>query len=96
MNLVYEQVDRIMVIEKVGNILAKHPPLKGRNCECELCQHASEVGSMARYSPKVARILSKGADMTTGEYKYLLRKGLTKTEIKRETGVMLEGGRKKS
>lgn len=87
MNLVYEQMDRILVLEEVSNILETHPPMMGINCRCEVCMRASEVGKVARYSPKVAKILSKGEDMTTEEYKYLLKRGLTKKEISKETGI---------
>lgn len=89
MNLVYERTDRIMVLEKVGSILSSHPPLMGQNCNCELCQHASEVGKQVRYSPKVARILAKGDDVSTSEYQYLIERGLTQKEIEKETGVTL-------
>ncbi len=89
MNLVYERADRIVVLEKVGSILADHPPLMGQNCNCELCQHASKVASVVRYSPKVAQILAKGEDMTTSEYRYLIKRGLTQKEIEEETGVTL-------
>src|SRR5690606_10117126 len=89
MNLAYEPMDRIMVLEQVSSILADHPPLMGKNCECELCQQASEAGRAARYSPKVARILAKGEDMTTSEYEYLIQRGLTQEEIEMETGVVL-------
>lgn len=89
MNLVYERTDRIMVLEKVGNILSKcTTPASGR-CNCSICQQAVEIGSAARYSPRVARILSKGEDMTTSEYNYLIERGLTKKEIEKETGVTL-------
>ncbi|ONK21208.1 hypothetical protein BLX87_23045 [Bacillus sp. VT-16-64] len=89
MNLVYEQVDRIMVLEKVSSILANHPPKKKMNCNCEICRRASEVGQVAKYSPKVARILSKGEDMTISEYRYLLKKRLTKKEIAKVTNIPL-------
>lgn len=90
MNLVYERTDRIMVLEKVGSILAGHPSFQGRQyCECEICRRATEVGSAARYSPRVARILAKGEGMTTSEYKYLIKRGLTQKEIEEETGVTL-------
>lgn len=89
MNLVYERADRIMVLEKVGNILSKcTTPASGR-CNCSICQQAAEIGSAARYSPRVARILAKGEDMTTNEYKYLIKRGLTQKEIEEETGVTL-------
>lgn len=87
MNLVFEPMDRIMVLEKVSSILSNHPPMRGRNCDCELCQQAAEIGRAARYSPKVARILAKGEDMTTEEVKYLYKKGLTATEISQQTGI---------
>lgn len=87
MNLVYERTDRITVLEKVGSILADHPPLKGQNCNCELCQHASKVASVVRYSPKVAQILAKGEDMTTSEYNYLIQRGLEEDEIEEVAGV---------
>ncbi len=90
MNLVHERIDRIMVLEKVGSILANHPPLMGINCNCEICQQATEVGRVARYSPRVSRILAKGEDMTTSEYQYLLGRGLTRKEIEQEAGVTLE------
>lgn len=87
MNLVYEPADRIMVLEQVSNILAAHPSTSGANCSCHICQQASKIGQAARYSPKVARILSKGEEMTTEEVKYLYKKGLTATEISRVTGI---------
>ncbi len=90
MNLVYEPMDRIMVLEQVSSILEDHPPFMGRkNCNCEICQRAAEAGRVARYSPKVARILAKGEDMTTSEYEYLIERGLTQEEIQTETGVVL-------
>lgn len=89
MNLVYETTDRIKILKKVSQILANHPPKKKMNCNCEICRRASEVGQVARYSPKVARILSKGEDMTITEYRYLLKKRLTKTEIARVTNIPL-------
>lgn len=90
MNLVYERADRIVVLEKVGSILADHPPFQGsHNCNCGICQRATEIGSAARYSPRVARILAKGEDMTTSEYRYLIKRGLTRKEIEEETGVTL-------
>lgn len=90
MNLAHEPMDRIMVLEQVSSILANHPPLMGINCNCEICQQATEVGRVARYSPRVSRILAKGEDMTTSEYQYLLGRGLTRKEIEQEAGVTLE------
>jgi|GEM_PF-2656812 len=88
MNLVYERTDRITVLEKVSSILSDHPSFQGKqNCDCELCQHASEVSGAVRYSPRVARILAKGDDMATSEYEYLKRRGLTEEEIEEVAGV---------
>jgi len=83
--LAFKTMDRIRVLEEVEAIAGDHKNIV--NCKCPICQKASEAGKPIRYSPKVARVLLKGEDMTTNDVKYLIAKQVDHRIISKQTGL---------